>query len=74
MLARAGRSPFVLVVESQNRDTGLGLRYGTWMLERGFGPKYRHLGSTKQGDGGLWEHMHHQGLDPDSIMKAVREL
>ncbi len=74
MLARAGRSPFVLVVESQNRNTGLGLRYGTWLLERGFGPKYRHIGSTKQGDGGLWEHMHHQGLDPDSIIKAIRAL
>lgn len=38
MLAKAGASPFVLVVESFNRRTGLGSRYGTWLLERGLTP------------------------------------
>jgi hypothetical protein len=32
------------------------------------------MGTTKQGDGGLWEHMAHQALDPDSIAEKVREL
>ena len=74
MMAKVGAVPWVLVVESQNEATGLGARYGTWLLERGFAPKYRHLGTTRIGDGGLWEHMAHQGIDPDSIVAAVRGL
>ena len=54
--------------------TGLGSRYGTWLLERGLAPKYRHIGTTKEGCGGLWEQMAHQGIDPDSIAAAVKEL
>jgi transketolase len=74
MLARIGPSPFVLLVESQNRATGLGVRFGTWLLERGLAPCYEHLGTTRPGDGGLWEHMAHQGLDPDSIADRIRAL
>ena len=69
-----GAAPFVLVVESQNRTTGLGMRYGTWLLERGFSPRYAHLGTTKIGSGGLWEHLAHQGIDPDSIIQTVWDL
>ncbi len=74
MLAKVGRTGFVLVVESQNRDTGLGVRYGTWLLAKGFAPRYAHLGSHRAGCGGLYEQMAHQGLDPESIAKAVRTL
>jgi transketolase len=73
-LARAGKSPFVLVVESQNRNTGLGSRFGTWLLERGLTPKYQHLGVTKLGEGGLWEQMTHQGLDSSDIEAAIKKL
>lgn len=74
MMQRLGKSPFVLLVESQNRNTGLGVRFGTWLLERGYAPRYAHLGSSRIGDGGLWEHITHQGLDPDSIAAHIREL
>ncbi|MCT0248323.1 transketolase C-terminal domain-containing protein [Synechococcus sp. CS-205] len=74
MLAKAGASPFVLVVESFNRRTGLGCRYGTWLLERGFTPRYGHLGTHKEGCGGLWEQFPHQGLDPDGIISHVKGL
>ncbi|MCT0212522.1 MULTISPECIES: transketolase C-terminal domain-containing protein [unclassified Synechococcus] len=74
MIARAGASPFVLVVESFNRRTGLGSRYGTWLLERGFTPRYGHLGTHKEGCGGLWEQFPHQGLDPDGIISHVKGL
>ena len=74
MLAKAGASPFVLVVESFNRRTGLGSRYGTWLLERGFSPRYGHLGTHKEGCGGLWEQFPHQGLDPEGIVSHVRAL
>ncbi len=73
-LARIGGSKFVLVVESQNIDTGLGARFGTWLLQRGHAPAYGHLGTHRQGDGGLWEHMHHQGLDPESIVQKAKSL
>ncbi len=73
-IARIGRSPAVLVVEALNRRTGLGSRYGSWLLERGYGPKYAHLGTHREGSGGLWEHYAHQGLDPDSIAGAFRSL
>ena len=38
------------------------------------GPKYAHLGTHREGSGGLWEHYAHQGLDPDSIAGAFRSL
>lgn len=73
-LARVGKSPFVLVVESQNMHTGLGMRYGSWLLGRGYHPRYAHLGTQRSGSGGLWEQMAHQGLDPDSIARSIQKL
>lgn len=74
MLAVAGQSPFVLIVESQNGKTGLGVRYGTWLLENGFTPKYAHLGTYREGQGGLAEQVSYQGCDPVGIKKKVSEL
>jgi transketolase len=74
MMAKVGAAPFVVVVESLNRRTGLGVRFGSWLLERGLTPKYAYLGVHQEGCGGLWEQFPHQGLDPDGIMKKVREL
>jgi transketolase len=73
-IAKIGATPFVLIVEAFNRKTGLGSRFGTWLLERGLTPKYAHLGTHKEGSGGLWEQYPHQGLDPDSIIAKVKEL
>ncbi|NJL23367.1 MAG: transketolase [Leptolyngbyaceae cyanobacterium SM1_3_5] len=74
MLAKVGKAPFVLVSEAFNRRTGLGSRFGTWLLERGFTPKYAHLGTHHEGCGGLWEQYPHQGIDPVGIMNKVKEL
>jgi transketolase len=74
MLAKIGKSPMVLVVESFNRKTGLGSRFGSLLLERGFTPKYAHLGTYKEGCGGLWEQFPHQGIDPAGIIAKVKEL
>ena len=71
-MALVGKSGFVLVVESQNRNTGLGVRFGSWLLQRGYTPRYDHLGTTRIGGGGLWEQLAHQGLDPASIIQRVR--
>jgi transketolase len=74
MLQKVGKSPMVLVVESFNRKTGLGSRYGSWLLERGLTPKFAHIGTHKEGCGGLWEQFPHQGIDPVGIMAKVKEL
>ncbi|NJO39763.1 MAG: transketolase [Cyanobacteria bacterium RU_5_0] len=73
-IAKIGSTPFVLVVEPFNRKTGLGSRFGTWLLERGLTPKYAYLGTHEEGCGGLWEQYPHQGLDPVDIIKKVKEL
>lgn len=74
MMVRLKEAPFVLVVETQNEGTGLGIRFGTWLAERGFKGKYAHKGTTKPGEGGLREHIPFQGLDPKGIMATVRGL
>ncbi len=74
MMAKIGASPMVLVVEAFNQKTGLGSRFGTWLLERGLTPKFAHLGTHIEGCGGLWEQFPHQGIDPAGIMAKVKEL
>jgi len=74
MMKKLGKASFVLVVESQNVKTGLGVRFGSWLLERGFTPKYAHLGVSKPGEGGLDEHLVYQGLDSKSIVERVKRL
>ena len=74
MMTKIGNSPMVLVVESFNRKTGLGSRFGSWLLERGLTPKYAHLATYKEGCGGLWEQFPHQGIDPAGIIAKTKEL
>ncbi len=74
MMQKLGSSPFVLVVEAFNRRTGLGSRFGSWLLERGFSPKYGYLGTYKEGCGGLWEQFPHQGIGPEGIISHVKGL
>ncbi len=74
MMARLGEAPFVFVVEGLNSRTGLGSRFGTWLLERGFAPKYAHMGVTRVGDGGTWAQLPHQGLESDDIRRKIEEL
>lgn len=71
MLATLGTSPMVLVVETQNMKTGLGSRYGTWLLERGYTPKYGYMGAWKDGAGGLSEQIPYQGMGTDAIREQV---
>lgn len=74
MMAKIGKAPFVLVTEAFNRRTGLGSRFGSWLLERGYTPKFAYLGTHEEGCGGLWEQYPHQGIDPVGIMAKVKEL
>ena len=74
MMAKIGKAPFVMIVESFNRRTGLGSRFGSWLLERGLTPKYAYLGVHEEGCGGLWEQFPYQGLDPEGIISHVKGL
>ncbi len=67
-------APFVLVAEAFNVKTGLGSRFGSELLRRGFKGRFDHIGTHKEGVGGLWQQMGHQGLDPEGITKAIRRL
>jgi len=71
---KIGSSPFVLIVETLSQKTGLGSKYGTWLLERGLTPKYAYIGTHKEGCGGLQEQVPYQGLDPQSIIAKVKQL
>ena len=73
-IARLGTSPFILVVESLNQRTGLGIRYGTWLLERGLTPRYAHMGTTRPGNCGQAEQIPHQRLAPADVEAKVRAM
>ena len=74
VMAKLAASKFVLVAEEFNVKTGLGSRFGSELLKRGFAGKYNHLGIHKEGCGGLWRQMGFQGLDPEGIAAAVKAL
>jgi len=73
-IAQAGGGNFSLVVEGQNTETGLGIRFGTWLLERGLQPRFAHMGVSRPGAGGIPEHIPFQGLAPDDILAKIRDL
>ncbi|KAJ6549473.1 transketolase [Mycena sp. CBHHK59/15] len=73
-IKKIGSSPFVLIVESFNQKTGLGSKFGTWLLERQLSPRFGYMGTTREGSGGLWEQIPHQGLDPQSIVLKIKQL
>ena len=64
----------MLVVEGQNRLTGLGIRYGTWLLEAGCSPKYDYMGVLRPGEGGIAEHIPQQNLSPQDIYEKIKKL
>lgn len=74
MMQKLAKAPFVLVAEGYNVKTGLGSRFGSALLKYGFKGKFNHIGTHKEGSGGLWEQMPHQGLGSDGIQKAVEAL
>ena len=54
-MAMLAKAPFVLVAESFNVKTGLGSRFGSELLKRGFAGRYNHIGVHRAGPGGLWQ-------------------
>jgi transketolase C-terminal domain/subunit/transketolase N-terminal domain/subunit len=73
-MATLAGSPFVLMVETQNIKTGLGVRFGTWLLEKGSRARYARMGTVKEGAGGLAEQIPYQGLGQADIAREVKRL
>ncbi len=71
IMEKIGKSPFVLVIESLNSRTGLGVRFGTWLLERGLTPNYDYMGTTRPGNCGQEEQILHQGLGVENIKEKL---
>lgn len=74
MMKKLSIAPFVLVVEGWNVKTGLGSRFGSYLLQAGFKGKYNHVGTHKEGSAGQWQQMGYQGLDPQGIAASVEAL
>jgi transketolase C-terminal domain/subunit len=74
MMKKLAGSGFVMVVEAQNTKSGLGSKFGTWLLERGYHTTYAHFGVSKEGHGGLDEQIPYQGLSPADIRKKVQAM
>jgi len=74
MMENLAHAPAVLVAESFNVNTGLGSRFGTELLKRGYQGRYNNIGTNREGSGGLWQQMGYQGIDSDGILEAVRQL
>jgi len=74
MMKKLSSAPFVLVVEGWNVKTGLGSRFGSYLLQAGFKGKYNHVGTHKEGSAGQWQQMGYQGLDPQGIAASIEAL
>jgi transketolase len=74
MMKRLAAAPFVLVAEGWNVKTGLGSRFGSYLLQAGFKGRFNHIGTHLEGSGGLWQQMGYQGLDSAGIQSAIRAL
>ena len=74
VMAKLAKAPAVLVAESFNIKTGLGSKFGSELLKRGFKGTYNHIGTHKEGSGGLWRQMGYQGLDPEGIAASFKKL
>jgi transketolase len=74
MMKKLAAAPFVLVAEGWNVKTGLGSRFGSYLLQAGFKGRFNHIGTHLEGSGGLWQQMGYQGLDSAGIQKSLEAL
>jgi transketolase len=69
-----------LVVEPLGKKTGVGSKFGSWLMETehaqkgGALPRFGHIGTHREGGGGLWEQAYHQGYDSVSVQKKVKDM
>ncbi|PSO44331.1 MAG: transketolase, partial [Parcubacteria group bacterium QH_9_35_7] len=74
MIEKLGNKEKVLLVEAQNEKTGLGIRFGTWLLQAGFTGDYDYMGATKLGHGGVKAQIPYQNLSSQDIKKRMEKM
>ena len=74
MMVKLSDAPAILVAESFNVNTGLGSKFGTELLKRGFGGYYNNIGINREGSGGLWQQHGFQGIDTEGIQESFKLL
>lgn len=81
MMEMLASSPFCLIVEPLGYNTGLGSKFGTWLLETEYAQaqkgsicKFGRIGTHREGGGGLWEQAYHQGYDSLSVQNTVKRM
>mmetsp|Transcript_17063 Transcript_17063/g.25080 ORF Transcript_17063/g.25080 Transcript_17063/m.25080 type:complete len:354 (+) Transcript_17063:1142-2203(+) len=76
----AGSAGICLVVEPLGKKTGVGSKFGSWLMETehaqkgGALPRFGHIGTHREGGGGLWEQAYHQGYDSVSVQTKIKEM
>mmetsp|Transcript_8410 Transcript_8410/g.23298 ORF Transcript_8410/g.23298 Transcript_8410/m.23298 type:complete len:709 (+) Transcript_8410:2-2128(+) len=80
MMETLAQSPLVLVSECLGHKTGLGSKFGSWLMETkhaqsgGLLCKFGRIATHKEGVGGLWEQAYGQGYDSASVQQKVKQM
>jgi len=80
MMEKLAKSPLVLVVEPLGYSTGLGSKFGSWLLETeyamngGVVGKFGRVATHQEGSGGLWEQAYYQGYDSESVQSKIKKM
>ena len=79
-MEKIAAAPLCLVVEPLGKKTGLGSKFGSWLLSTEHAQagntmcKFGHIAVHHEGCGGLWEQAYHQGYDSASIQAKVKAM
>ena len=80
MMEIVAASKMCLVVEPLGKRTGMGSKFGTWLLNTQHAQngntlcKFGHIAVHHEGGGGLWEHAYTQGYDSESVQAKVEQM
>ena len=74
-LRQAASTGAIVTYEDHNARTGLGSLVANFLVENGLSAKLKKLGVTRYGRSGKPDEIYkEQGLDSDSLVKAVKKL
>jgi len=80
MMETLASAPVLLIVEPLGCKTGLGSKFGSWLLRTQHAAsgkvlcKFDTISTHHEGCGGLWEQAYHQGFDSNSIQEKVKSM
>lgn len=72
LMAMSRPQSILCSVRKREMLIGPGSRYGTWLLERGYSPKYGIIGTNKEGQGRLSEQIPYHGMGVEKIMAKIK--